>query len=120
MPSEGRQSWHYDTPIVSASDDRTKALISDYGPWGKGNAPASAGAAGPFYEQRTPPMTQPGPQYLQGTTGRTDLPDGYAGVHLARPRDLPGAGRPPPTDARDFGPSFYKSIDRQGSGQAAK
>ncbi len=40
------------SPLVSASDDRTKALISDYGPAGlleQGNAAASAGAAGPFY-----------------------------------------------------------------------
>jgi hypothetical protein len=92
-----------------------------------GNAAASAEAAGPFYgtmgrrkqrvaaaaelsvpqdlfqelradlEQRTPPTIPPGPQYLQGTTGGTDLPDGYAGVHrgkrTTRPRDLPGAGR---------------------------
>ncbi len=45
-------------------------------------------------EQRTPPSTLPGPQYLQGTTGLTDPLDGYAGVHRGkRPRDLPGAGR---------------------------
>ena len=32
MPSEGRQSWHYDTPPSLASYHRTKALPSDYGP----------------------------------------------------------------------------------------
>ncbi len=35
--------------LVSASDDRTKALLSDSGFWSKGNAAASAGAAGPLY-----------------------------------------------------------------------
>ena len=34
MPSEGRQSWHYDTPTSLASYYRTKALPSDYGPAG--------------------------------------------------------------------------------------
>ncbi len=58
----------------------------------------AVGNAGPFLglradrEQRTPPT----PQYLQGTTGQTDLLDGYAGVHRGkrtlRPRDLLGAG----------------------------
>ncbi len=44
-----------------------------------------------------PPRTPPVPQYLLGTTGRTDLPNGYARVHrgtrTTRPRDLPGAGQ---------------------------
>ena len=34
MPSEGQQSWHYDTPTSLASYYRTKALQSDYWPDG--------------------------------------------------------------------------------------
>jgi hypothetical protein len=34
MPSEGRQSWHFDTPTSLAYYYRTKALPSDYGPAG--------------------------------------------------------------------------------------
>jgi hypothetical protein len=115
--------------LVSASYDRTKALISDYGPAGlleqgqrhrirrsrrtvlrdygpeeaASSRRRSVGTAGSFQglqadrEQRTPPTTPPGPQYLQGTTGRMDLPDGYARVHRGkrtkRPCDIPGAGR---------------------------
>jgi hypothetical protein len=114
--------------LVSASHDRTRALISDYGQaglleqgqcsrirrsrrivlrdYGQEEAASSrrlaVGTAGPFQglradrEQRTQPTTPPGPQYLQRTTGRTDPPDGYAGVHRGKrttlPRDLPGVG----------------------------
>ncbi len=53
--------------LVSASDDRTKALISDYG----GNAAASARAAGPFC----------------GTTGRRK--QRVVAAELSVPRDLP-------------------------------
>ncbi len=63
----------------------------------------AVGTAGPFQglradrEQQTPPTTPPGLQYLQGTVGRTDLPDGYAEVHCCKrttqPHDLLGAGR---------------------------
>ena len=100
--------------LVSASDDRTKALPSDYGPaglleqgqrrriirqsrrtvlrdYGPEEAASSrrraVGTAGPFQglladrEQRTPPTTPPGTQYLQGTTGQTDLSEGYTGMH---------------------------------------
>jgi hypothetical protein len=52
IPSEGRQSWHYDTPslqLVSASNDQTKTLISDYGP---------AGAAGARATPQHPPEPQ--------------------------------------------------------------
>jgi hypothetical protein len=113
--------------LVSASDDRTKALISDYGQTGlpeqgqrrrirlsrrtvlRDYGPKEAassrrravGTTGPFQglladrEQRTQLTTLPGQQYLQGTTGRTDQLDGYAGVHsgkrTTRPRDLLGA-----------------------------
>ncbi len=77
MPSEGRQSWHYDTPTSLASYYRTKALPSDYGPdgllvqcWSKGNAAASAGAAGPFYR----------------TTGRRK--QRVAAAELSVPQDL--------------------------------
>jgi hypothetical protein len=115
--------------LVSASDDRTKALLSDYGSAGllehgrrrrihrgrrtvlrdygseeaAGSRHRDVGTAAPSQglradrEQRTPPTTPPGPQYLQGTTGRMDPPDGYAGVHrgkrTTRLRDLPGVGR---------------------------
>ncbi len=60
--------------LVSASDDRTKALISDYGLaggcWSKRNVAASAGAAGPFY----------------GTTGRRK--QRVAVAELSVPQDL--------------------------------
>ncbi len=139
--------------LVSASDDGTKALISDYGPagqqeqgqrrrirrssrtvlrdYGPKEAASSrrraAGTAGPFrglradQEQRTPPTTPPGPQYLQGTTGRTDLPDGYAGVHrgkrTTRPLDLPGAGRQVSLMLGILGQaSTRRSIDRARAG----
>ncbi len=53
----------------------------DYGPDGAADAAAELQA----------------PQYLTGTTGRTDPPVGYAGVHrgkrTTRPRCLPGAGQ---------------------------
>ena len=95
---------------VSTPDDRTEALLSDYGParlpeqgqrrrirrssrtvlrdYGPEEAASSrrraVSTAGPFQglradrEQQTPPTSPPGLQYLQGTTGQTDLPDGYA------------------------------------------
>ncbi len=101
MPSEGLQSWHYDTPSSLASYYRTKALPSDYGPaglleqgqrrrirrsrrtvlWDYGPKEAASsrrravGTTGPSQgpradrEQRTPPSTLPGPQYLSGNYG---------------------------------------------------
>jgi hypothetical protein len=96
MPSEERQSWHYDTPTSLASYYRAKALPGDYGPagllehgqrsrirrsrrtvlrdYGPEEAASSlrraVGTTGPFQgpranrEQRTPPSTPQGPQYL--------------------------------------------------------
>ncbi len=55
----------------------TKALLSDYGCWSKGNAAASAGAAGPFY----------------GTTGRRKQQ--VAAAKLSVPLDL----------SKDYGPT---------------
>ncbi len=54
MPSEGRQSWHYDTPTSLASYYRTKALPSDYGPaglleQGKRRRIRRSRSLGPFY-----------------------------------------------------------------------
>ncbi len=132
--------------LVSASDDWTKALLSDYGQagcWSKGIRRSSrtvlwdygqeeaassrhraVGTAGPFQgpladlEQRTAPLTPLGPQYRQGTTGRTDMLNGFAGVHrgkrTTRPRDLPGAGQRVSMMLGILGQSFYTLIDRQG------
>ncbi len=79
-----------------------RTVLRDYGPEEAASSRRRAvGIEGPFQglradrEQRTPPTTPPGPQYLQGTTGRTGL-------------------------LRDYGPSFYTPIDRQGSGLVAK
>jgi hypothetical protein len=52
MPSEGRQSWRYDTP-TSLRTRRPRHFSVTYGRpncRSKGNAAASAGAAGSFYE----------------------------------------------------------------------
>ncbi len=81
-------------------------LPDDYWPEeAAGRRSRAVGTAGPFQglladrEQRTLPSTPPGPQYLSGTTGRMDPPDGYhdAGVHrgkrMNQPCDLQGAGR---------------------------
>jgi hypothetical protein len=90
----------------------------------------AVGTAGPFqglradWEQRTPPTTPPGPQYLQGIT----VLDGSAGwLCWSAPRHADdtttrpsGSGQMSQSDARDFGPSFYTPIDRQGSGRVAK
>jgi hypothetical protein len=82
---EGQQSWHYDTPLISAFYDWTQApLPSDYGP---------AGAAGAW---ATPPHP-PGPQdrlreYGQAADAAAEL--------LQAPQDLPGTtGRPRAADA---------------------
>ena len=123
------------------------------GCWSKGNAATSAGAAGPFYgttgrrKQQVAAAELSVPQDLskdhgptgssgrrsrlclgrstfQGTTGRTELPDGYAGVHrgkrTTRPRDLPGAGRRVSLMLLFLGQSFYTLINRPGSGRVAK
>ncbi len=79
--------------LVSASDDQTKELLSDYGHvglleqgqrhsihrscWSKGNAAASTGAAGPFY----------------GTTARRKQQ--VAAAELSVPQDL----------SKDYGPT---------------
>ena len=59
--------------------------LRDYGPEeAAGRRRRAVGTARHFQglqayrEQRTPPSTLQGPQYLSGTTGRTDPPDGYA------------------------------------------
>ena len=71
LPSEGRQSWHYDTPTSLTSYYRTKALPSGrQGCWSKGNAAESTGAAGPSY----------------GTTGRRK--QRVAAAELSVPQDL--------------------------------
>ncbi len=77
-----------------------RTVLRDYGQEEAASS-RQLGTAGPFQglradrEQWTPPTTPPVQQYMQGTTGRTDPPDGYAGVHrgkrTTRPRDLPGA-----------------------------
>ncbi len=122
------------------------------GCWSKGNAAASAGAAGPFYgttgrrKQRVAAAElsvaqdlskdygqtgssgrrrlRRGSSTFRGTTGRTDPPDGYAGVHrgkqTTRPRDLPGASWRVSPMLGILGQSFYTLIDRQGSGRVAK
>jgi hypothetical protein len=109
-----------------------------------GNAAASTGAAGPSYwntdrrKQRVAAAELSVPQdlsedyeptgssgrrgrlrlYSSTSKGRTDPPDGYAGVNRGkrtiRPRGLSGAGsawQMSQSDARDLGPSFYTPID---------
>ncbi len=63
----------------------SRTVLLDYRPEEAASSCRRAvGTAGPFQglladrEQRTPPMTPLGTQYLQGTTGRTDLPEGDA------------------------------------------
>jgi hypothetical protein len=95
-----------------------RIVLRDYGPEEAASSRHRAvGTAGPFQgpradrEQRTPPTTPPGPQYLQGTTGR----DGSAGwLYRSAPRQVDGTttrpsgnGQTSQSDAREFGPSFY-------------
>jgi hypothetical protein len=84
-PSEGRQSWHYDTPLISAFYEQTQALLSDdHGP---------AGAAGAWATQQHDGPHPPGPQDLVRDCG----PDGAAEA-AAQPsvqQDL----------SRDYGPT---------------
>ncbi len=76
----------------------------DYGPAGAAAAAADyAGAAVPFRDYGPAGSSGPrrrlrqGRSTFRGTTGRTDPPTDYAGVHRGTrtigPRDLPGAGR---------------------------
>ncbi len=87
----------------------------------------AVGTAGPFEglradrEQRTPPSTPPGPQYLS----RNYWQDGSAaGLCRSIPRQADdtttrpsGSGPMRQSAAQVFGPSYYTPINRQGSGR---
>ena len=81
-----------------------RTVLRDYGPEEAASSRRRAvGTAGPFQGDGPTGSSgrrrrfRRGRSTFRGTTGRTDPPDGYAGVHrgkrTARPRDLPGAGR---------------------------
>jgi hypothetical protein len=88
------------------------------------------GTAGPFQglradrDQRTPPTIQPGPQYLQGTTGR----DGSAGwLCRSAPRQADdttmrpsGSGLTSQSDAGDFGPKLLHADRPTGLGPGSQ
>ncbi len=129
MPSEGRQSWHYDTPTsLRIHPPGPQDSSRDYGPEeAAGSRRRAVGTAEPFQglradqEQWTPLSTPQGQQYLPRNYG----PDGSAGwLCRSAPRQAddsttrPSGRRPTrQSDALDLGPSFYRPIDRQGSGR---
>jgi hypothetical protein len=106
MPSEGRQSWHYDTPSSPHLQQDQATASGDYGPDGPleygqrrrrfRRSRSTFQGLRAVLEQRTQPPIPPRPQYRQETTGRTDQRADFNGVYrgkrTTRPRDLPGSG----------------------------
>ncbi len=109
-----------------------RTVLRDYGPEEAASSRhrAVGSTTGPFQgpradrEQRTPPSTPQGPQYLPRNYG----PDGSAGWlcrSTSRQADdtttrPSGSGPTSQSDAGILGQSFFTPIDRQGLGRVAK
>ncbi len=117
MQSEGQQSAGTTIlQLVTAYDDRTKALLSDYGPAGL----LEQGQRRCILRSRRIVLRDYGPEEAARSSCRAVGTPGPFRGPTTRPRDLPGAGRRVSPMLGILGQSFYTQIDRQDSGQVAK